>query len=63
MMIPSEMLLRSFIFLKFKSILYIIYKNSIINKEDKFMDGRLVPLSVREHVMLHVKNTKSIGTF
>lgn len=56
MMIPSEMLVRSYIFLKFRSILY-IYKNNIINKEDKFMNGRLVPLSVREHVMLHVKNT------
>lgn len=62
MMIPSEMLLRSYIFLKFRSILY-IYKNNIINKEDKFMDGLLVPLSVREHVMLHVKNTKSIVKF
>lgn len=62
MMIPSEMLLRSYIFLKFRSILY-IYKNNIIYKEDKFMDGRLVPLYVREHVMLHVKNTKSIVTF
>lgn len=62
MMIQSEMLLRSYIFLKFRSILY-IYKNNIINKEDKFMDGRLMPLSVREHVMLHVKNTQSIVTF
>lgn len=62
MMIQSEMLLRSYIFLKFRSILY-IYKNNIINKENKFMDGHLVPLSVREDVMLHVKNTQSIVTF
>lgn len=49
------MLFRLYIFLKFRSILY-IYKNNIINKEDKFMDGCLMLLFVREYVMFYVKN-------